>query len=114
MMNLEEMIVLQYGLAVGRRVTKRFFSSLCALWTHYGWGFYLPVFQIACCLLIFSFLDSYCSPLILLFSIPLMQFGRSKWNGNVGSSGVVMRVDAPLSSFGRPSFSVQINSGIEF
>ena len=32
MMNLGEMIVLQYGLAVGRRVTKRFFSSLCALW----------------------------------------------------------------------------------
>ncbi|KAL9433073.1 hypothetical protein AB3S75_027981 [Citrus x aurantiifolia] len=43
-----------------------------------------------------------------------ISFGRSKWNGNVGSSGVVMRVDAPLSSFGRPSFSVQINSGIEF
>ncbi|KAH9779264.1 hypothetical protein WN944_014388 [Citrus x changshan-huyou] len=43
-----------------------------------------------------------------------ISFGRSKWNGNVGSSRVVMRVDAPLSSFGRPSFPVQINSGIEF
>ncbi|XP_044463521.1 uncharacterized protein LOC123194394 [Mangifera indica] len=43
-----------------------------------------------------------------------VSIGRSKWNGNVGSSGIVMRVDAPLSSVGRPSFSVQINSGIEF
>ncbi|KAK4744512.1 hypothetical protein SAY87_010824 [Trapa incisa] len=40
--------------------------------------------------------------------------GRSKWNGNVGSSGVVLRMDTPLCSVGRPSFSVQINSGIEF
>ncbi|KAI4320698.1 hypothetical protein MLD38_034151 [Melastoma candidum] len=40
--------------------------------------------------------------------------GRSKWNGNVGSSGVVLRVDAPLCNFGRPSFSIQINSGMEF
>ncbi|KAK2638690.1 hypothetical protein Ddye_026485 [Dipteronia dyeriana] len=43
-----------------------------------------------------------------------ISFGRSKWNGNVGSSGMVMRVDAPLSGVGRPSFSVQINTGIEF
>ncbi|KAI9185754.1 hypothetical protein LWI28_010382 [Acer negundo] len=43
-----------------------------------------------------------------------VSFGRSKWNGNVGSSGMVMRVDAPLSGVGRPSFSVQINTGIEF
>ncbi|TXG66683.1 hypothetical protein EZV62_007958 [Acer yangbiense] len=43
-----------------------------------------------------------------------VSFGRSKWNGNVGSSGMVMRVDAPLSRVGRPSFSVQINTGIEF
>ncbi|XP_028772714.1 uncharacterized protein LOC114729843, partial [Neltuma alba] len=43
-----------------------------------------------------------------------ISIGRSKWNGNVGSSGLVLRVDAPLSNVGRPSFSVQINSGIEF
>ncbi|KAJ0047238.1 hypothetical protein Pint_04809 [Pistacia integerrima] len=43
-----------------------------------------------------------------------ISIGRSKWNGNVGSSGIVMRVDAPLSRVGRPSCSVQINSGIEF
>ncbi|KAK4420437.1 hypothetical protein Salat_1994000 [Sesamum alatum] len=40
--------------------------------------------------------------------------GRSKWNGNVGSTGVVVKVETPLSNFGRPSFSVQLNSGIEF
>ncbi|KAK7324510.1 hypothetical protein VNO77_28115 [Canavalia gladiata] len=43
-----------------------------------------------------------------------VSIGRSKWNGNVGNSGLVLRVDAPLSSVGRPSFSIQINSGIEF
>ena len=43
-----------------------------------------------------------------------MQLGRSKWNGNVGNSGIVVRVDTPLSSVGRPSFSVQINCGIEY
>ncbi|OMO92506.1 hypothetical protein COLO4_17523 [Corchorus olitorius] len=43
-----------------------------------------------------------------------VSFGRSKWNGNVGKSGVVVRVDTPLSSVGRPSFSVQINNVIEF
>lgn len=43
-----------------------------------------------------------------------MQIGRSKWNGNVGNSGIVLRVDAPVSGIGRPSFSVQINSGLEF
>ncbi|KAI4333517.1 hypothetical protein L6164_018311 [Bauhinia variegata] len=43
-----------------------------------------------------------------------VSIGRSKWNGNVGRSGLVVRVDSPLSSVGRPSFSVQINSGIEF
>ncbi|KAJ1441595.1 hypothetical protein SESBI_01213 [Sesbania bispinosa] len=42
------------------------------------------------------------------------KIGRSKWNGNVGNSGLVLRVDAPLCSVGRPSFSIQINSGIEF
>ncbi|WCJ32318.1 hypothetical protein M5689_013751 [Euphorbia peplus] len=43
-----------------------------------------------------------------------LSFGRSKWNGNVGSSGIVVRVDSPLSDVGRPSLSLQINSGIEF
>ncbi|CAK7351867.1 unnamed protein product [Dovyalis caffra] len=43
-----------------------------------------------------------------------LQIGRSKWNGNVGSSGIVMRLDTPLSNVGQPSFSVQINSGVEF
>ncbi|KAL8510039.1 hypothetical protein ACS0TY_017025 [Phlomoides rotata] len=40
--------------------------------------------------------------------------GRSKWNGNVGSTGVVVKAETPLGHFGRPSFSVQLNSGIEF
>lgn len=40
--------------------------------------------------------------------------GRSKWNGNVGSTGIVVRVETPLCNVGRPSFSVQLNSGIEF
>ncbi|CAA0808720.1 Unknown protein [Striga hermonthica] len=40
--------------------------------------------------------------------------GRSKWNGNVGSTGVVVKVETPLGNYGRPSFSVQLNSGIEF
>ncbi|KAG4960705.1 uncharacterized protein LOC114375987 isoform X2 [Glycine soja] len=43
-----------------------------------------------------------------------VSIGRSKWNGNVGNSGLVLRVDVPLSTVGRPSFSIQINSGIEF
>ncbi|KAG8472334.1 hypothetical protein CXB51_034259 [Gossypium anomalum] len=43
-----------------------------------------------------------------------ISLGRSKWNGNVGNSGIVVRVDTPLSSVGRPSFSVQINNVIEF
>ncbi|XXG67547.1 hypothetical protein AAC387_Pa06g0870 [Persea americana] len=43
-----------------------------------------------------------------------ISLGRSKWNGNVGSSGIVIRVETPLSSVGRPSFSVQLNSGVEF
>ncbi|GMJ11404.1 hypothetical protein like AT3G14830 [Hibiscus trionum] len=42
-----------------------------------------------------------------------ISLGRSKWNGNVGNSGIVVRVDTPLSSVGRPSFSVQINNVIE-
>lgn len=52
--------------------------------------------------------------LIHLIFLLCVQIGRSKWNGNVGNSGLVLRVDAPLCSVGRPSFSVQINSGIEF
>lgn len=43
-----------------------------------------------------------------------ISIGRSKWNGNVGTSGVVVRVETPLGSVGRPSFSVQLSSGIEF
>ncbi|KAK8519982.1 hypothetical protein V6N13_031543 [Hibiscus sabdariffa] len=43
-----------------------------------------------------------------------ISLGRSKWNGNVGNSGIVVRVDTPLSSVGHPSFSVQINNIIEF
>lgn len=43
-----------------------------------------------------------------------LALGRSKWNGNVGSSGVVLKVETPLGNIGRPSFSVQLNSGIEF
>ncbi|KAG2681598.1 hypothetical protein I3843_11G153200 [Carya illinoinensis] len=42
-----------------------------------------------------------------------ISLGRSKWNGNVGNSGIVVRVDTPLSRVGRPSFSVQINCGVE-
>ncbi|XP_023536476.1 uncharacterized protein LOC111797641 [Cucurbita pepo subsp. pepo] len=42
-----------------------------------------------------------------------ISIGRSKWNGNVGNSGIVVRVDAPLSNIRRTSFSVQINTGIE-
>ncbi|XP_042395256.1 uncharacterized protein LOC121985718 isoform X2 [Zingiber officinale] len=40
--------------------------------------------------------------------------GRSKWNGNAGNVGVVIRAEIPLSSVGRSSFSVQLNSGMEF
>ncbi|KAF9589448.1 hypothetical protein IFM89_023766 [Coptis chinensis] len=40
--------------------------------------------------------------------------GRSKWNGNVGSSGITLKVETPIGSFGRPSFSIQLNNGVEF
>ncbi|CAI9757113.1 unnamed protein product [Fraxinus pennsylvanica] len=43
-----------------------------------------------------------------------VSLGRSKWNGNVGSTGVVFKVETPLGNYGRPSFSAQLNSGIEF
>ncbi|THU50772.1 hypothetical protein C4D60_Mb06t23840 [Musa balbisiana] len=43
-----------------------------------------------------------------------LALGRSKWNGNAGKSGIVIRVEAPLDSIGRPAFSIQLNSGVEF
>ncbi|XP_008792306.1 uncharacterized protein LOC103708959 isoform X2 [Phoenix dactylifera] len=43
-----------------------------------------------------------------------LSLGRSKWNGHVGSSGIVVRVETPLSNIGRPSLLVQLNSGFEF
>ncbi|XAR68186.1 hypothetical protein NMG60_11003227 [Bertholletia excelsa] len=43
-----------------------------------------------------------------------LSLGRSKWNGNVGSTGIVMRVETPLGAVRRPSFSIQLNTGIEF
>ncbi|KAL5564956.1 hypothetical protein UlMin_028120 [Ulmus minor] len=55
-----------------------------------------------------------CSLAIHPSAFASISIGRSKWNGNVGNSGLVVRVDAPLTNVGRPSFSVQINSGVEF
>jgi len=43
-----------------------------------------------------------------------ISIGRSKLNGGATRSGVMFRVDAPLHGFGRPWFSVQMNSGVEF
>ncbi|XP_010542325.1 PREDICTED: uncharacterized protein LOC104815577 [Tarenaya hassleriana] len=43
-----------------------------------------------------------------------ISFGRSKWNGNVGRTGIVLRADTPLASVGRSSFSVQLNNAFEF
>ncbi|KAG8076746.1 hypothetical protein GUJ93_ZPchr0006g42563 [Zizania palustris] len=43
-----------------------------------------------------------------------ISIGRSKLNGSAASSGLVLRVDAPLHSYGRPWFSIQMNSGLEF
>lgn len=43
-----------------------------------------------------------------------LSVGRSNWNGNVGRSGIVLKVETPLGNVGQPSFSVQLNSGIEF
>uniref|UniRef100_A0A0D9WM10 Uncharacterized protein n=1 Tax=Leersia perrieri TaxID=77586 RepID=A0A0D9WM10_9ORYZ len=43
-----------------------------------------------------------------------ISIGRSKLNGSAASSGLVFRVDAPLHNFGRPWFSIQMNSGLEF
>ncbi|XP_047311104.1 uncharacterized protein LOC124914568 [Impatiens glandulifera] len=42
-----------------------------------------------------------------------LSLGRSKWNGNLGTSGVVARVETPISNTGRPSFSIQLNCGTE-
>ncbi|KAJ6811698.1 uncharacterized protein M6B38_290595 [Iris pallida] len=44
----------------------------------------------------------------------LVSLGRSKWNGHVGKSGAVFRVEAPLGNIGRPFFSIQLNGGFEF
>lgn len=43
-----------------------------------------------------------------------ISLGRSKWNGQVGNSGAVFRMECPLSNIGRPHFSLQLNSGFEF
>ncbi|CAN8270178.1 unnamed protein product [Cochlearia groenlandica] len=43
-----------------------------------------------------------------------ISFGRSKWNGNNGRVGVVVRADTPLASIGQPSYSVQLNNSFEF
>ncbi|XP_024958864.1 uncharacterized protein LOC112499819 [Cynara cardunculus var. scolymus] len=43
-----------------------------------------------------------------------LSVGRSKWNGDVGRTGIVLKVETPLGNVGRPSFSVQLNSGLEF
>ncbi|GAV60692.1 hypothetical protein CFOL_v3_04221 [Cephalotus follicularis] len=43
-----------------------------------------------------------------------ISLGRSKSNGSLGSSGIVLRADTPLSRVGRPSLSVRLNSVIEF
>jgi len=42
-----------------------------------------------------------------------LSIGRSKWNGQVGSSGVVITLETPLNNIGRPSLSVQLNGGFE-
>ncbi|KAJ0264076.1 hypothetical protein HA466_0024960 [Hirschfeldia incana] len=44
-----------------------------------------------------------------------VSLGRSKWNGNNGRTGIVVKADTPLAaSIGRPSFSVQLNNSFEF
>ncbi|KFK38834.1 hypothetical protein AALP_AA3G166400 [Arabis alpina] len=43
-----------------------------------------------------------------------VSYGRSKWNGNIGRTGIVVRADTPLASIGQPSFSVQLNNAFEF
>lgn len=48
------------------------------------------------------------------FGLFLLQFGRSKWNGNIGRTGIVVRVDTPIASVAQPSFSIQLNNAFEF
>nr|XP_043627380.1 uncharacterized protein LOC122598995 [Erigeron canadensis] len=55
-----------------------------------------------------------CSLASLPSAFASLSLGRSKWNGNVGRSGIVLKAETPLGSVGQPSFSVQLNSGIEF
>jgi hypothetical protein len=43
-----------------------------------------------------------------------LSLGRSKWNGQVGSSGLVITLETPLDNMARPSLSVQLNGGFEF
>ncbi|XP_051197582.1 uncharacterized protein [Lolium perenne] len=43
-----------------------------------------------------------------------VSIGRSKLNSGAVSSGLMFIVDAPLHGFGRPWFSIQMNSGLEF
>ncbi|GAA0175728.1 hypothetical protein LIER_28846 [Lithospermum erythrorhizon] len=42
-----------------------------------------------------------------------VSLGRSRWNGNVGSAGVVLKFETPVGNVGNPSFSVQLNGGFE-
>ncbi|XP_062220251.1 uncharacterized protein LOC133919765 [Phragmites australis] len=42
-----------------------------------------------------------------------LSIGRSKWNGQVGSSGMVITLETPFNNIGRPSLSVQLNGGFE-
>jgi hypothetical protein len=50
----------------------------------------------------------------LLWCCGLWQLGRSKWNGQVGSSGLAITLETPLDNMARPSLSVQLNGGFEF
>uniref|UniRef100_A0A0D9WIY2 Uncharacterized protein n=1 Tax=Leersia perrieri TaxID=77586 RepID=A0A0D9WIY2_9ORYZ len=43
-----------------------------------------------------------------------VSLGRSKWNGQVGSSGLVITLETPLDNLARPSLTVQLNGGFEF
>ncbi|WVZ99359.1 hypothetical protein U9M48_044680 [Paspalum notatum var. saurae] len=43
-----------------------------------------------------------------------LSLGRSKWNGQVGSSGLVITLETPLDNMAGPSLSVQLNGGFEF
>ncbi|XP_073287226.1 uncharacterized protein [Primulina huaijiensis] len=55
-----------------------------------------------------------CSLVANPYAFASVSVGRSKWNGNVGNAGVVLKVETPIGNIGRPSYSVQFNSGIEF